>query len=153
MSEVSWEQARELTFSAAQRNRRRATENLALADAIGATLAVAALAPISLPHYASSAMDGFAVAGSSPWQLVRPPEAENSHENIHKRTVALSKGQATPILTGGLLPAGADAVVRVEYSYPWVKTPHRGQIFARQAKKSAPVNFWCRPARCCRPAI
>lgn len=117
MSHVTWFEARELTFAAGQASSRRGTQQVALADAIGATLAQDALSPISLPHYASSAMDGFAVSGSSPWQILYPEEAKDSHENIHGRTVTLEQGQATPILTGGLVPDGATAVVRVEHTH------------------------------------
>jgi molybdopterin molybdotransferase len=54
-----------------------------------------------LPHYASSAMDGWAVNGSGPWILADPGQRLAPH-------------QASPIATGGLIPAGAKAVLRSE---------------------------------------
>ncbi|MEO8222296.1 MAG: molybdopterin molybdotransferase MoeA [Specibacter sp.] len=72
-----------------------------LADAIGRTLAADLLAGHPLPHYASSAMDGWAVAGSPPWIFAEPGRR-------------LAAGQAVPIVTGGLMPAGAKAVLRSE---------------------------------------
>jgi molybdopterin molybdotransferase len=60
-------------------------------------------AAIDIPHYSSAAMDGWAVAGPAPWRLVDDG--------------ALQAGEATAIVTGGLLPAGADAVIRSEHAH------------------------------------
>ena len=54
-----------------------------------------------MPHYASSAMDGWAVNGTGPWILAEPGQRLAPH-------------QASPIVTGGLIPAGAKAVLRSE---------------------------------------
>ena len=62
----------------------------------------------ALPHYASSAMDGWAVAGTGPWRL--PPNAPAGHGE----PPPLADGQAVPILTGGALPHGTTAVLRRE---------------------------------------
>ena len=56
--------------------------------------------PIPLPHYASSAMDGWAIRGEGPWRLVVGREP--------------AVGEAVVIVTGGLVPPGTDAVLRVE---------------------------------------
>lgn len=72
-----------------------------LAGAIGRTLAIAVTTPHDLPHYASSAMDGWAVSGSGPWALA-------------KQGQPLAPHYASPVATGGLMPLGADAVVRRE---------------------------------------
>lgn len=68
----------------------------------GLTLAADVAAKIPVPHYASSAMDGWAVAGEPPWQLLAAGGE-------------LAAGQAVPVVTGGLMPAGASAVLRSEY--------------------------------------
>lgn len=68
--------------------------------AAGAVLAEAAVAPQPIPHYDSSAMDGWAVAGPPPWRV--------TEEDV------LVPGQAKVVVTGGVLPLGAVAVVPVE---------------------------------------
>ena len=83
-------------------------ETVPLADAVGRVLAADLLASYALPHYASSAMDGWAVAGPGPWRL--PPAAPAGHGAPPR----LAAGQAVPILTGGALPHGTTAVLRRE---------------------------------------
>lgn len=72
-----------------------------LRQAIGRELAEDMPALQDMPHYASSAMDGWAVNGSGPWIPV-------------ERGQRLAPHQASPIATGGLVPPGAKAVLRVE---------------------------------------
>ncbi|MET3809300.1 molybdopterin-binding protein [Arthrobacter sp. UYEF3] len=72
-----------------------------LRHALGRNLAADVKALHDMPHYASSAMDGWAVNGSGPWILADPGQRLAPH-------------QASPIVTGGLLPAGAKAVLRSE---------------------------------------
>ncbi|MGB3910516.1 MAG: molybdopterin molybdotransferase MoeA [Pseudolysinimonas sp.] len=79
------------------------TEEVSLDAAVGRVLRRDVTAGIDIPHYASAAMDGWAVAGSAPWQLVDGG--------------TLLPGEATPIVTGGLVPTGADAVIRSEYAH------------------------------------
>lgn len=74
-------------------------ESVPLHAAIGRRLAADLVTPIDLPHFASAAMDGWLVAGVGPWTLV-----EGSP----------SRGQASPIVTGALVPADAFAVLRSE---------------------------------------
>ena len=76
-------------------------ESVPLSEAIGRVLASDMVALCDVPHYASSAMDGWAVAGGAPWRLVR--------------SKSLEPGEAAPIVTGGLVPAGALAVLRSEH--------------------------------------
>ena len=68
---------------------------------MGRTLAADVAALQDMPHYASSAMDGWAVNGSGPWILAEPGQRLAPH-------------QASPIVTGGLIPPGAKAVLRSE---------------------------------------
>ncbi|MET4060787.1 molybdopterin molybdotransferase [Arthrobacter sp. UYP6] len=110
---ASWEHARSSAFSA---GRALPFETVPLAEALGQILAqdTAALQPV--PHYASSAMDGWAVAGPPPWQLVTHQEPPAQRWQIHKESGRrpLQSGQAVPILTGGMIPAGAHSVLRSE---------------------------------------
>lgn len=73
---------------------------LGLADAVGAVLAEDAIAVRPVPHYDSSAMDGWAVAGEGPWRPVAGGD--------------LGPGDARAVVTGGVLPLGTAAVVPAE---------------------------------------
>ncbi|MES2092713.1 MAG: molybdopterin molybdotransferase MoeA [Actinomycetota bacterium] len=75
-------------------------ETVSLRDATGRVLATDLSALADVPHYASSAMDGWAVCGPSPWRLAGMPP--------------LTPGLAAVIVTGGVVPVGADAVLRSE---------------------------------------
>lgn len=92
-----WHTARSYCYRAA---RALGAESVPLSEAIGRILASDMVALCDVPHYASSAMDGWAVAGEGPWRLV------TSH--------SLAPGEAAPIVTGGLVPTGARAVLRSE---------------------------------------
>lgn len=94
----TWEEARAKAYEVAEP---LPTHGVPLASATGYILGVDVCALHDMPHYASSAMDGWAVAGSPPWILA-------------ERGSRLSPGQAAPIVTGGLLPYGAKAVLRSE---------------------------------------
>lgn len=115
MPHTSWQQARQLLHRAGAALPLTAEEVPLAQEAIGRTLSKDARALLPVPHYDSSAMDGYATAGAPPWQLLtHPPTAEG--ENIHQRALPLTPGQAAPILTGGLIPAGTDAVLRQEHA-------------------------------------
>ncbi len=86
-------------------------ELAALADAVGRPLAQNLVAPIHLPPYANSALDGFALAASdAPGPLVISGEVFASGD-----PPPLTPGTAVRIATGGVLPDGADAVVGIEH--------------------------------------
>jgi molybdenum cofactor synthesis domain-containing protein len=91
-----------------------------LAEALGRVLAEDATALLTLPPWDNSAMDGYAVrsvdvAGASvdsPVTLAVVGEVAAGHEP----EVGLGERQAMRVLTGAMLPPGADAVVKVEYT-------------------------------------
>ena len=86
-------------------------ESLALAEASGRVLAEDARAPVDLPPFPSSAMDGFAVrAADTPGQL---PVVERIAAG-RPAPRALQAGETMGIATGGVVPEGADAVVPIE---------------------------------------
>lgn len=91
-----------------------------LDDADGTVLAEDVLASSALPSFSNSAMDGYAVrardtAAATPMTLVTlPVEAELAAGDTHQRELAART--CMRIMTGALLPAGADAVVRVEWT-------------------------------------
>jgi molybdopterin molybdotransferase len=94
----SWEEARQAAFDWAAPI---PAGPVPLHEALGRTLAEDITALQDMPHYASSAMDGWAVNGSGPWIIAEPGQRLAPH-------------QASVIVTGGLLPPGAKAVLRSE---------------------------------------
>ncbi|OAF16785.1 molybdopterin biosynthesis protein MoeA [Bradyrhizobium neotropicale] len=98
-------------------------ETRKLADALGAALAEDVVAPIDVPPFDRSNVDGFAVrsadlGAASEGAAVR---LVLNGETIHcgtAPTLQVAGGTATPIATGGPLPRGADAVVMVEHTEP-----------------------------------
>ena len=94
-----------------------ATEQLPLLEALGKVLAVDLHAPLSLPPFANSQMDGFAVNsveipdGGAKLRVASPVPAGAAPE-------ALKPGFAAPIMTGAMIPEGADAVVPIERARP-----------------------------------
>jgi molybdopterin molybdotransferase len=88
------------------------SERVPTADAAGRILAEPALAAVDLPPFDSSAMDGFAVrAADVPGRL--PVRERIAAGRPSPR--GLEPGEAMAIATGGAVPAGADAVVPIEY--------------------------------------
>lgn len=94
----TWEEARQAAFDCASPI---PPGPVPLHDALGRTLAADITALQDMPHYASSAMDGWAVNGAGPWILADPGQPLAPH-------------QASVIVTGGLIPPGAKAVLRSE---------------------------------------
>jgi molybdopterin molybdotransferase len=98
--------------------RRRTPVTLPIADALGLVLADDVVAPLSLPGFDNSAMDGYAVlaedvAAATPDAPVRLPVAEDIPAG-RTDVLTLEPGTAHRIMTGAMLPSGATAVVPVE---------------------------------------
>ncbi|WP_368498265.1 molybdopterin molybdotransferase MoeA [Herbiconiux sp. A18JL235] len=108
---TTWHDARRLAHEAgaatAAAHGAEWTEQVPLAEALGRVAALDVVARTPLPHFASSAMDGWAVCGPGPWRL-RPdaPPADSPQ--------VLAPGDAVDVVTGSLLPEGCDAVLRSE---------------------------------------
>jgi molybdopterin molybdotransferase len=87
-------------------------ELVPLGAADGRVTAAGSRAAVDLPPFASSAMDGFAVrAADLPGTLA----VVGSSAAGRPAAGALGAGEAIEISTGAVVPAGADAVVPVEY--------------------------------------
>lgn len=89
---------------------------LELEQALGATLAEEVTAPVPLPPFSNSAMDGYAVRAED---LRRVPVTLPVIDDVaagSDELRAVGPGHAVRIMTGGPIPAGADAVVPVEYT-------------------------------------
>jgi molybdopterin molybdotransferase len=97
---------------------RKPPVTLPLAETLGLALAEDVVAPLSLPGFDNSAMDGYAVmaddiAAATPEQPVLLPVAEDIPAG-RTDLLTLKPGTAHRIMTGAPLPAGATAVVPVE---------------------------------------
>lgn len=89
-----------------------------LADADGLILAEDLIATVSLPNFDNSAMDGYAVRNADIVGATQaaPVELPVSADIPAGRTdvLTLAPGTAARIMTGSMMPAGADCVVPVE---------------------------------------
>lgn len=88
-----------------------APEPVPVEDALGRVLAEDVAAADDVPRFVNSAMDGFAVIAGASSRTLRI--VGESRAGAPAQT-PLGDGEAIRISTGAALPAGADAVVRVE---------------------------------------
>jgi molybdopterin molybdotransferase len=93
-------------------------ESVALSEALGRVLAEAVTSADPVPGFDNSAMDGYAVraADTAGADAARPASLAVVDESRagHPARRELGSGEAIAISTGAMVPAGADAVVRVE---------------------------------------
>jgi len=94
------------------------TERVSTAEALGRVLADSVAAPHPLPPFPRTTVDGYAVRaadtfGASP---SLPAYLSVAGEVVMGRRaeIALNRGQAALVHTGGMIPSGADAVVMAE---------------------------------------
>ena len=86
-------------------------ESVPLAAASGRVLVQPVRAPVDLPPFDSSAMDGFAVrAADTPGRLAVVAASAAGRPSKHE----VQAGEAAPVATGAVVPRGADAVIPVE---------------------------------------
>lgn len=90
--------------------RPRTSEALPLDRAAHRTLATAVRALAPLPGTATSAMDGWVVAGEAPWRLGLPIVAGDPPASL-----PLCPGTGREIATGGAIPPNAAGVLRLEH--------------------------------------
>lgn len=90
--------------------------------ALGRVLADDVLAPLSLPPFANSQMDGFAVRSADlaphSWSDVGAELTVVDPVPAGASPARLVPGTAAPIMTGAMMPEGADAVVPIEQAVP-----------------------------------
>lgn len=95
-------------------------ENVSIDEATGRVLADPVIAPIDVPAFDRSAMDGYAVRGSetSGASDYNPLEFDVRGQALPGQPFAgvVGAGTAVRIMTGAPLPQGADAVVPAEYA-------------------------------------
>lgn len=98
---------------------RLGAETIEIESALGRVLAAEVRAPVDVPSFDRSNMDGFAVRaedtyGASELEPVRLRRNDETIPTGVSPRQAVGRGTATAIATGGMLPRGADAVVPVE---------------------------------------
>jgi molybdopterin molybdotransferase len=99
---------------------RTPTQTVALAEALGRVPTCDVIAPGPLPGFARSTVDGYAVRAADTYGA---SEGLPCHLDVvgavrmgRQPDVTVTAGAAVEMPTGGVLPAGADAVVMVEYT-------------------------------------
>lgn len=115
---VSREEA-ERRFRSAVPHSALSAEYVPLADVLGRVVAEHVAAPIDLPPFDRSSVDGFAVRASD---TARASERAPARLRLNAEVLAcgiaprltVEPGTATAISTGGVVPRGADAVVMIE---------------------------------------
>ena len=124
-------------FEAALAPKPLGIETVALAEALGRVLAQDLASPIDVPPFDRSLMDGFAVRAAD---LAGAGEGAPVTLLLNGETIAcgtapriaVERGTASPIATGGPIPRGADAVVMVESTEP-ADAGGRAAIVVRRA--------------------
>ena len=110
-------------FEAALFPRAIPAEQRSLAAALGCALAEDVVAPIDVPPFDRSNVDGFAVRSAD---LASAGEASPVRLMLNDEVIACGtaptrpvlSGTASSIATGGPVPRGADAIVMVEHTQP-----------------------------------
>jgi len=110
-------------FEAALFPAQRTSQHRKLADALRCALAQDVVAPIDVPPFDRSNVDGFAVRSADlPSAAETAPVRLVLNDEVIACGIAPERpvlpGTATPIATGGPVPRGADAVVMVEHTQP-----------------------------------
>ena len=132
----------ERRFRAALPARVAAIEEVVLAAAHGRVLACDVAAPVDVPCFDRSNVDGFAVQAEDTYgasenepALLRMTDETLATAIVPAREV--TQGHTTPIATGAMLPRGADAVVMIEDTH----ADEKGVWVARPAEPGANVTF------------
>ena len=131
-------------FDAALFPRPLPSETQPLAGALGRALAQDVVAPIDVPPFDRSNVDGFAVRSAD---LARASEGAPVQLALTDETISCGiaptrpvlPGTATAIATGGPVPRGADAIVMVEHTQPVGQAGGNGAIEVRRA--ASPGQF------------
>src|ERR1700687_5662061 len=130
-------------FEAALFPRAIPSEPRRLSDALGCALAQDIVAPIDVPPFDRSNVDGFAVRSTD---LASASEATPVRVMLNDESIACGtaptrpglSGAATAIATGGPVPRGADAIVMVEHTQP---VGHRAIEIRRAASPGQFVSY------------
>ena len=92
-----------------------ATETLPLRETLGRVLAENIVSPINVPSHTNSAMDGYAIrAADLPTDGIRSYPVPGTSWAGRPWLTPIEPGQAIQIMTGGMMPEGADTVIMQE---------------------------------------
>jgi len=108
---ISLEEARSYVMDSCVRQAPVSTE---VNEALGLVTAVDVIAEESLPPFANTAMDGFAVRSSDLSDIPTQLRIVETIAAGHNPSEVVGEGQASRIMTGAPVPDGADAIVMVE---------------------------------------
>lgn len=101
-------------FMRALKPKRLPAERVQLENSLGRVICKDVVAPIDLPSFDRSAVDGYAVQAEDTLQA-----SQFKPKTIRlTRGSTVGKGQAKQVWTGNPVPKGADAVVMLEYTRP-----------------------------------
>jgi putative molybdopterin biosynthesis protein len=119
------------------------SETVGLAQALGRILAQAVVAGVDVPGFDRSSVDGFAVhADDTVGASDRAPRTLTLNSEIltpgTEPQLPVTRGTATLIATGGMVPRGADAVVMVEHTDAYDRD---GTTLIEVRRPAAPGQF------------
>src|SRR4051812_38330571 len=126
-------------FTAALDLKPLGVESVPLGESLGRVLAVEVAAPIDVPPFDRSSVDGFALRAAD---VAAASDGAPARLTLNAEVIAcgsaprlaVAPGTATPIATGGPIPRGADAVVMIEHTEP----AGEGSIEGRRAATPGP---------------
>ena len=107
-------------------------ESILISETLGRILAEDIYSDINLPPFDRSAMDGFAVNSKDTSEVFEIIE-DIPAGKVPKKTI--KPGQCARIMTGAMLPKGADKVIKVEDSEP--ATERRGSFSFKEPRRLA----------------
>ena len=132
---LSFEEARHIVEQHSANVHAGEVESVDLVAARGRVLAQPLLADRDFPPFPRAARDGYAVLAADVAQVPTQLEVTGEIRAGEAQKLSVGKGQAVSIMTGAPLPAGADAVVMVEY------TRSSGKSVEIQRSVSSGENF------------
>lgn len=125
-------------------------EAVLLDAALGRVLATDIAAPIDVPGFDRSNVDGFAVHAADTFGASeeKPRTLMLNNESLAAGTlprIPIAAGTTTPIATGAVIPRGADAVVMVEHTdlraAHAVESPRAQIVVSRPVSPGANITF------------
>ncbi|WP_027499140.1 molybdopterin molybdotransferase MoeA [Rhodococcus sp. UNC363MFTsu5.1] len=113
-------------------------EDVAVTEALGRVLGADVRSPLDLPLFRNSQMDGFAVAAASLAAVPVTLPVTGTIAAGPAEPAPLAPGSAVRIMTGAVIPAGADAIVPVEDTDATedsvtIRVPRRAGEYVREA--------------------
>lgn len=120
-------------------------ENVSLARALGRVLAEGVSAPLDLPPFTNSGMDGYAVRAADTHPAPQTLTVIGDIPAGLTPELKLYPGQAARIMTGAMLPEGADAVIPIEYTDQPVFDPNQAFPHSITARQSVQPGDFIRP--------